>query len=337
MTMNKKHLGNSGLLVSRLCLGAMMFGGATEDAQAQRIIADAEDRGVNFVDTADVYNDGRSEAVVGAALAGRRDNWIVATKFGAGAGAGDPNRRGQSRRWIIASVEASLRRLHMDHIDILYFHMSFGDATLPQALRAIGDLISQGKIRYYGISNFTAWRLGLVCQLADQLNIDRPVVSQPPYSIVDRTAEREHLPAARHYGLGVVSYSPLARGILTGKYGSGAKPSEDSRVGRNDFRIMQTEWRPESLLVAEKIASRAAARGMSSIDFAIGWVLANPAITSVIAGPRTEEQWRSYISAASIALDAEDELFIDRLVAPGHPSTPGYNDPLYPVEGRFLP
>jgi len=201
-------------------------------------------------------------------------------------------------------------------------------------LRAIGDLIAQGKLRYYGVSNFKGWRIAELCRAADALGMDRPVASQPLYNMVDRLAEVEQLPAAGHYGVGVVPYSPLARGVLSGKYSEGATPPDGSRVARGDPRILQTEWRPESLAVAQAVARHAAERGMSTVAFAIAWVLTNAFVSAAIAGPRTEAQWDSYLAALTAELGPEDEAFVDSVVAPGHASTPGYTDPAYPVEGR---
>jgi len=256
-----RYLGRSALQVSPLCLGAMMFGGEADAATAQRIIASAHAQGINFLDTADVYHAGRSEEIVGRAVAGQRDDWVLASKFGfpATAGAG-PNRQGQSRKWITQSLEASLRRLGTDYLDILYFHRALTDVTLEEGLRAIDDLIRQGKLRYYGVSNFHGWRIADVVRMADQLGMPRPVASEPLYNIVDRKAEVEQLPAAFHLGLGSVSYSPLARGVLSGKYAPDAPPPADSRAGRGDKRIAQTEWRPESLRIAQAVAAHAAAR-----------------------------------------------------------------------------
>lgn len=333
--MDYRYLGRSALKVSPLCLGAMMFGGETDEATSKRIIDKAFDQGVNFIDTADVYHAGRSEQIIGRAVADRRDNWVIATKFGypASATAG-PNEQGQSRKWIMQSVEASLKRLGTDYIDVLYFHRALVDAPLEEAMRAIGDLIGQGKIRYFGVSNFRAWRIAEIVRLADQMGIDRPVASEPLYNLVDRTAEVEQLPVANHYGIGVVPYSPLARGVLSGKYAVDAPPPSDSRAGRGDKRIQQTEWRPESLKIAQTIAAHAAQRGTTSIAFALAWVLNNRLISSAIAGPRTEAQWDSYIEALSVQIGPEDEKLVDSLVIPGHASTPGYTDPNYPVEGR---
>ncbi|RQZ42148.1 aldo/keto reductase [Burkholderia sp. Bp9090] len=333
--MDYRYLGRSALKVSPLCLGAMMFGGETDEATSTRIIDKAFDQGINFIDTADVYHAGRSEQIVGRAIARHRDSWVVATKFGfpAGPDAG-PNRQGQSRKWIYESVDASLKRLGTDYIDILYFHRALTDAPLEEGMRAVADLIRQGKVRYVGLSNFKGWRIAEIVRLADQLGIDRPVASEPLYNLVDRTAEVEQLPAAAHYGIGVVPYSPLARGVLTGKYAPGAQPPADSRAGRGDRRIQQTEWRPESLHIARQVAEHAAARGTTSVAFALAWVMKNRIVSSTIAGPRTEAHWDSYIDALTLELGPDDERFVDSLVPPGHASTHGYTDPGYPVEGR---
>ena len=328
-----RTLGRSALKVSPITLGTMMFGGPTDEATSHRIIDKARERGINLIDTADVYGKGESERVVGRGIARNRDHWVLATKFANPLGTG-PNQGGISRKWIIENVEASLKRLGTDYIDLLYFHRAPFDAPLGEAVRALADLIRQGKLRYFGVSNFRGFRITEVAHLADQLGIDRPVASQPLYNIVTRTAEAEQLPAAAFNGLGVVAYSPLARGVLTAKYEPGAPPPPDSRAGRNDRRILQTEWRPESLAIASEIKHHAEARGISVTDFAIAWVLNNRLVTSTIAGPRTEAQWDGYLSALDYRLTAEDEAFVDALVQPGHASTHGFNDPSHPPEGR---
>jgi aryl-alcohol dehydrogenase-like predicted oxidoreductase len=331
--MEYRYLGRSALKVSPLCLGTMMFGGATDAPTAGRIVDKAREQGINFLDTADLYCGGACEEVVGRCIKGSRHHWVVATKFGYNM-SGRPNEGGQSRKWIFQDVEDSLHRLGTDFIDILYFHRSDNSAPFEEPLRAIKDLMAQGKVRYYGVSNFKGWRIAEVCRVADQLGMDRPIVSQPLYNIVDRLSEVEQLPAAGHYGIGVAPYSPLARGVLSGKYDPGKAPPADTRAGRSDVRIMQTEWRAESLEIARKVAERARARGVSTVAFAIAWVIRNKFVTSAIVGPRTEEQWDAYLPALDAHLDADDEAFIDSLVAPGHASTPGYTDPAYPIEGR---
>lgn len=328
-----RYLGRSALKVSPLSLGTMMFGQETPDEVALRIIDKARERGINFIDTADVYGDGASEEVVGRGIKAHRDHWVLATKFANSRRRG-PNLGGQSRKWVIEAVENSLRRLGTDYIDLLYFHRATFDAPLEEPVRAIADLIRAGKLRYFGVSNFRGWRISEISRLADDLGIDRPVASQPLYNIVTRTAEVEQLPAAGAYGIGVISYSPLARGVLTGKYAPGSEPEAGSRAGRGDKRIAETEWRPESLAVAQKVAAHARAQGLTAADFSLAWVLGNRLVTSAIAGPRTEEQWASYARALDVRLTAEDEAFVDGLVAPGHASSPVFIDPSHPVEGR---
>jgi aryl-alcohol dehydrogenase (NADP+) len=333
--MQTRSLGRSGLKVSPITLGTMMFGGATDEATSVRIIGSAREAGVNFIDTADVYNEGRSEEITGRAIARDRDRWVLATKAANAMGEG-PNERGLSRKWLMHAADASLKRLGTDYIDILYLHKEDHSTPLAETVSAMADLVRAGKIRYFGVSNHRAWRVAEICHICDRLGIDRPVVSQPYYNAFNRMPEVEHLPACGFYGLGVVPYSPLARGILTGKYPPGAAAPEGSRVGRGDKRVLQTEWRPESLRLAQKVKARAEKRGMTAGQFAFLWVLANPFVSSVIAGPRTMEQWTDYLGALKHSWNTGDEAFIDALVAPGHPSTPGYNDPAYPLEGRAV-
>ncbi|MBR1222277.1 aldo/keto reductase [Bradyrhizobium sp. U87765 SZCCT0131] len=331
--MNHRNLGRSGLKVSPLCLGTMMFGDATDEVTSATIVAKAKDAGVNFIDTADVYAQGRSEAIVGGAIAAQRHDWVLATKAANQIGEG-VNRRGLSRKWLTQAVEESLKRLGTDYVDIYYLHKEDHGTPLEETVRAMGDLIRQGKVRYFGVSNYRAWRVAEICNICDGLGIDRPVVSQPYYNAMNRMPEVEQLPACQFYGLGVVPYSPLARGVLTGKYAPDERPQQGTRAGRNDARILQTEWRPESLKLAQTIRAHAEARGITAGQFAVAWVLNNRLIDAVIAGPRTEAQWDDYVAALDYRFTAEDEALIDSLVVPGHPSTPGYNDPAYPIEGR---
>jgi aryl-alcohol dehydrogenase-like predicted oxidoreductase len=329
--MEYRNLGAGGLKVSPICLGTMTFGATTDEPTAARIVGRAREQGINFIDTADVYVGGKSEEIVGRAIAPHRDWWVLATKFAQGQG---PNRYGLSRRYMPQAVEASLRRLGTDVIDILYFHREDHATPMAETVRAVGDLIRAGKIRYFGLSNFRGWRVAEICRLCDAAGIDRPVVSQPYYNALNRMPEVEHLPACGYYGLGVVPYSPLARGVLTGKYRPDAPPPNDSRVGRQDKRMLETEWRPESLHIAQEIVAHARSRGITAGQFALAWVLNNRLVTAALAGPRTEEHWEDYIAALDYRFTQEDEALIDRLVPPGHPSTPGYSDPAYPLEGR---
>ncbi len=326
-------LGRSGLRVSPICLGTMMFGGRADKRASFDLISMAHDDGVNFIDTADQYNHGASEEIVGEALEKRRHDFVLATKVG------NPmsdrvNECGLGRAWIMRAVEGSLKRLRTDFIDVYYLHLEDHDTPLETTISAIGDLIRQGKIRTFGVSNFRSWRIAEIIRLCDAMGIDRPVVSQPYYNALNRQPEVEQLPVCGHYGMAVVSYSPLARGVLTGKYLPDTAPPAGSRADAKDVRMMESEWRPKSLEIAQKVKDHAEGLGITPGQFAVSWTLNNRLVTSILAGPRTPEQWRDYVDALDYRFTADDETFMDKLVPSGHPSTYGYNDPRYPLEGR---
>ncbi|MBS7422491.1 aldo/keto reductase [Pseudomonas syringae] len=333
--MNYRTLGQSGLKVSTLTLGSMMFGEQTGAEESLRIIDKARDQGINFIDTADVYNAGRSEEIVGRAIAAQRSDWVLATKVAIGPADGVPNRAGLNRKHMFNAIENSLRRLDTDYVDIYYLHKEDHDTPLEVTVSAIGDLIRQGKIRYWGVSNFRGWRIAEIVNVAQRLGVDKPVISQPLYNIVNRQAEVEQITAAAHHGLGVVPYSPLARGVLSGKYAPDIAPDSESRAGRQDKRLLETEWRTESLRIAQRIQAYVQDKGVGIVEFAIAWVLNNQAVTSAIVGPRTEQQWDGYTKALTVEITAEDEAFIDSLVTPGHASTQGFNDVQHFVSGRL--
>lgn len=332
-----RTLGYSGVKVSEICLGTMMFGDQTDEAEASRIVGHAREHGVNFIDTADGYAANRSEEMVGRLIREHRDYWTLATKVGApprGAVA-EARAGGLSRRWITMACERSLKRLGTDRIDIYYVHKTDDVVPWSDTVATFGDLIKSGKIQYWGLSNVRAWHIPEIVHQCRNQNVPAPIVLQPYYNIMNRQPETELLPAAHTYGMGIAPYSPIARGILSGKYRPGQDAPAGSRAGRNDPRMMQSEWRPESIEIAEKLKEHAARRGASLIDFAVAWVLNNRAVTSVIAGPRTFEQWESYFGYAAYPWSPEDEALVDSFVTSGHPSTPGYNDPGYPLTGRF--
>jgi len=331
--MQYHSLGKSPLQVSRLCLGTMMFADQTELAEARSIVDHAHEHGVNFIDTADVYSKGRSETMVGELLKGRRHDWVLATKLG-NTMSERPNESHYSRAWVLRECEASLQRLGTDHIDIYYLHRDFNSMDLEEPLRAVATLLQQGKIRYWGLSNFRGWRIAELVHMARALNMPGPVVCQPYYNLLNRQPEVEVLPACAHHGIGIVPYSPIARGVLSGKYAPGSQPTEGSRAARGDKRMLETEFREESLQVAQTLKAHCDVTGRALSHFATAWVLANPRVSSVIAGPRTLAQWTDYLGALDCVIGAEDEALVDSLVRPGHPSTPGYTDPVYPPEGR---
>lgn len=331
--MNYRRLGHSGLHVSPICLGTMMFGDRTDAKEAERIVASAREAGINFIDTADAYSKGISEEITGSILKRDRGAWVLATKVGNAMGDA-PNMRGLGRKWLMRAIDDSLRRLQTDYVDIYYLHRPDHGTPMEETVAALGDIIAAGKVRYFGLSNYRGWEHADIVRLSQIMGVPRPAVSQPYYNAMNRMPEVDVLPACAYYGLGVVPYSPLARGVLTGKYAPGQEAPAETRIGRKDRRMMETEFRQESLAHAQRIKERAEARGMTSGQFALNWVLANPIVTSVLAGPRTLEHWEEYLGALAHELTAEDEDFIDALVAPGHPSTPGYNDPNYPLMGR---
>jgi len=331
--MKYRNLGKSNLQVSTLCVGTMMFGDQTSIDEARRIVDDAQEHGVNYIDTADVYTKGASETMLGELLSGRRDRWVLATKLG-NKMSDRPNEMHYSRSWMMREIDASLARLRTDHTDILYLHRDFEGMSLEEPLRALDDMMRSGRIRYWGISNFRGWRIAECVRTAKEIGMPAPVVCQPYYNLLNRMPEVEILPACDHFGIGVTPYSPIARGVLTGKYMPGQKPAEGSRVARGDKRIAETEFRDESLVIAQKLQEHAKAKGLTLAQFATAWVLAHRAVSSVIAGPRTLEQWQGYLAAVDAKLGDEDEALVDSFVRPGHPSTPGYNDPAYPLAKR---
>jgi aryl-alcohol dehydrogenase-like predicted oxidoreductase len=326
-------LGASGLKVSPLWLGTMMFGDQTDEAEAARIVAAAREGGVNAIDTANAYAGGESERITGRLIHSDRDHWVLATKVANPMGPG-PNDRGLSRRHILQAVDASLARLGTDRVEILYLHREDETTPLEETLGAIGHLVASGKVLHFGVSNFRAWRVARVVEMCRAMGIAPPIVCQPPYNAMSRNIETELLPCCAHYGVGVVAYSPLARGVLSGKYAPGEAPPEGSRAARHDKRILQTEFRAESVALARQVIERAQSRGLTPTDFALGWVWNNRLVQGVIAGPRTLEQWHGYMAAWGKPFDADDEAFVDGLVAAGHASTPHYTDPQYPVSGR---
>ena len=326
-------LGASGLKVSKLWLGTMMFGDQTSEAEAANIVAASFDAGLNAIDTADVYANGESERITGRLIAPNREHWVLATKLANPMGSG-PNQRGLSRLHIMQAVDASLARLKTDWIDVLYLHREDPSTPLEETLAAVGHLIERGKVHHFGVSNFRAWRIARVAEMCRAMGIAPPIVCQPPYNAMSRQIETELLPCCAHYGVGAVVYSPLARGVLSGKYPPGTTPPEGSRAARKDPRILQTEFRPESLALVHRMAEHARSRGLTPTQLALGWVWNNTLVNGLIGGPKTLTQWQDYLGAMDSPFTAEDEAFVSGLVSTGHASTAGYNDPAYPVVGR---
>jgi aryl-alcohol dehydrogenase-like predicted oxidoreductase len=248
--------------------------------------------------------------------------------------AAKPHDGGLSCRWVLQACDDSLARLDTDYVDIYYLHRDDRMTPIAETVGALGDLVRSGRIRYFGLSNFRGWRIAEVVRECRTQGVPPPIVGQPYYNLLNRMPEVEILPACDYYGLGVASYSPIARGVLTGKYAPGVVPG-DSRAARRDPRLMETEFRAESFAIAQTLKDHAERTGRTPIQFALAWLWANAIVTSVIAGPRTLAQWQQYAGAIGTAWTAEDEALVDSLVKPGHPSTPGYSDPQYPFYGRI--
>jgi aryl-alcohol dehydrogenase-like predicted oxidoreductase len=315
--MELRPLGRSGVRVSSLCLGAMAFGSRanTDHDDCVRIVHRALDAGINVVDTADVYSHGESEEIVGKALKGRRDDVVLATKFFNPMGT-DPNRRGMSRRWIVRACEESLRRLDTDHIDLYQVHRLDEDTDLDELLGALSDLVHQGKVRMVGSSTFPAEAVVEAQWTAERRGHVPLRTEQPPYSILVRGIERDVLPTCARYGMGVLVWSPLNSGWLTGKYRAGETPAADSRLGKLGRALDRAAAHRKTELV-EELAGIAEEAGLDLVTMALAFTLAHPAVTSSIIGPRTMEQLESQLPAAEVTLSAETLDRIDKVVRPG--------------------
>jgi aryl-alcohol dehydrogenase-like predicted oxidoreductase len=331
--MEYRTLGRTGVVVSPLCLGAMMFGawGNRDHDDSIRIIHSALDAGVNFIDTADVYAQGESEVIVGKALAGgRRDDVVVATKFHGRMGEG-PNRRGNSRRWIMQAVDGSLRRLGTDWIDLYQAHRPEPGVDVDETLGGLTDLVRAGKIRYLGSSTFPAHEIVEAQWTAERLGRERFVCEQPPYSLLVRGVEADVLPVCAKYGMGVISWSPLAGGWLSGRYRKGQEMPQSTRAQRIPRRYdLSLPENQRKLELADELARLAEEYGVTLIHLALAFVLRHPAVTAAIIGPRTMEQLESQLGAVDVRLD--DELLdrIDEIVPPGrnvNPADAGYTPP----------
>jgi aryl-alcohol dehydrogenase-like predicted oxidoreductase len=326
--MNYRQLGRTGIEVSELCLGAMMFGdwGNTDEAECIRMVHAALDGGINFVDTADVYSQGVSEETVGKALKGRRDEVVLATKVHGQMGEGR-NREGNSRMWIAREVEDSLRRLQTDRIDLYQIHRPEPDTDHEETLGVLTDLQRQGKIRYAGSSTYPAWMVVESHWVAERRGLTRFVCEQPPYSIFVRHNELDLFPVTQRYGMGVIVWSPLAGGWLTGKYRKGEDIPEGSRAERYTTRFagspvarrfdMSRPGNQRKLDLVEQLAKVAADAGVSMTHMAHAFVLAHPAVTSAIIGPKNTEQLEDALAGADVRLDDSALDAIDEICPPG--------------------
>jgi aryl-alcohol dehydrogenase-like predicted oxidoreductase len=322
MAIERRKLGSTGVSVSPLCLGAMMFGawGNTDHEDSVAIIHRALDAGINFIDTADVYSRGESEEIVGKALAGgRRDSVVLATKVHGKMHDEDPNQFGNSRRWIVQEVENSLRRLKTDWIDLYQIHRPELDTDIDETLGALSDLVHAGKVRYIGSSTFPAHQIVEAQWVAEKRGRERFVCEQPPYSMLIRRVEADVLPVCEKYGIGVIPWSPLAGGWLSGRYRKGGdSPGESRRAqmlpSRYDMSLPANQAKLEA---ADALGALAEEAGMTLIEMALAFVTTHPAVSAAIIGPRTSEQLESQLPALGRTLSADVLDRIDEIVAPG--------------------
>lgn len=317
--MKMRTLGVTGIKVSPLCLGAMMFGkiGNADHDDSIKVIHRALEAGINFIDTADVYSQGESEEIVGKALAGRRDAVVLATKFHGSMG-DDPNMAGNSRRWIVHEVENSLRRLQTDYIDLYQVHRPDPATDIDETLSALSDLVHQGKIRAFGSSTFPAHEIVEAQWVAEKRGRERFLCEQPPYSIFVRSIEKDVLPTCQKYGMGVIPWSPLAGGWLSGKYRKGGEQPTEGRAARMPQRYdFSLPGNQKKLDVIEELDKLAAEAGIPLIHLALAFVINHPAVTAAIIGPRTMEQLEGQLGADEVRLDDAVLDRIDELVPPG--------------------
>lgn len=314
--MEYRNFGRTGVKVSPLCLGCMNFGWGAQEADSIKVIHRALDAGINFLDTADVYARGVSETIVGKALKRKRDGVFLATKVHGKMDDNDPNAQGNSRRHIIQGCDDSLRRLGVDHIDLYQIHRPQSGIPIDETLRALDDLIRAGKVRYIGTSTYAAWQVVESLWQSEKYGLHRFVSEQPPYHILDRRVERELFPVAQTYGFGIIPWSPLAGGLLTGKYSRGKKGPRGSRYEKGTFRsgepISDGAW--DAIEGVEELAKD---KHCKMDAFALAWCLSHPAVTSPIIGPRTMTQLEDNLKALQVTITDEDKKRIDDLVKPG--------------------
>lgn len=335
--MEYRNLGRTGVKVSPLCLGAMTFGARTDEADAIEIVDRAMDAGINFIDTANVYSRGRSEEVVGAALArdSRRDRIVLATKVHGRMSDDDPNAQGNHRRQIIEQCEASLRRLQTDHIDLYQIHRPDSQIPIDETLRALDDLVTAGKVRYVGTSTFPAWRMVESLWAAKELGLTRFVTEQPPYHLLDRRIEREMIPVAETYGYALLPWSPLGGGFLTGKYRRGEQAPEGSRFGIDPNRGGRDTFTDAAFDVLDVVEELAAEKGCTPGQLALAWCVQQPGVTSPIIGPRTMEQFEDNLGALDVTLAQEDRDRLDEVAVPGRATVPYYEADFGPSVHRW--
>ena len=324
MSMALRPFGRTGLMISPLTLGTMEFSSRVDVNEASQLLERAVDAGVNAIDTANVYSSGRSEEMVGRLIAGKRDRFILATKFSVATDSEDPNSGGTSRRTVIAACEASLRRLQTEYVDVYYIHRPSTQTAIDETLRALDDLVRAGKIRYIGSSGAAGWQLVEMLWCAHDLGLNRPIVEQTAYHLLDRRAERDLIPAALSHDTALAVWSPLAGGLLTGKYLGqrrelGARLSPDNEWGAKHFT-------PQADAAVAALADCAKDAGVTLTALSLAWTLQRPGITSIVLGPRTVDQLTDQLAALEIMINDELSRRIDQIVPPGSVTVPYYLD-----------
>lgn len=334
--MQYRQLGRTGVTVSELCLGTMLFGGRTPEEDAHRIVDRALDQGINFIDTANAYGRGVSEEVLGRALKanGQRERIILATKVFAPMDDHDPNMKGNQRRHIIEQCEASLRRLQTDWIDLYQIHRPMPSIPIDETLRALDDLVRQGKVRYIGTSTFAAWQIMEALWVSKEYGLNRFVCEQPPYHLLDRRPERELVPMAQTYGIALIPWSPLAGGSLTGKYRRGVAAPDESRYSGQAGRGQELETEAFFAII-DTLEEIAAEKGCTVSQLALAWCAQQPGITCPIIGPRTYEQLEDNLGAAAVQVADGDRQRLDIVAPPGRAVAPYYEADFGPHPYRW--
>lgn len=336
--MDYVQFGRTGVKVSPLTLGCMMFGGKTNLEDTCKIVDRALDAGINCIDTANIYSRGKSEEFTGEALKrnGKRAGVVLCTKVHGNMDDTDPNMRGNTRRNIIEQCEASLKRLQTDYIDLYQIHRPQSEVPIDETLRALDDLIRAGKVRYIGSSTFAAWQVVESLWCAKEHHLNRFVSEQPPYNLLDRRIERELLPMCRTYGIATLPWSPLASGMLSGKYRLGKEPPSGSRFAdQKNSPFLAQRWNDGVLAVVEKLIPLAEARGISLSQFSLAWTMQQPGITSPIIGPRTLEQLEDNLKAIGVKLTEDELKAVDEIVPPGTHTSVYYDADFGPHPHRW--
>ncbi len=334
--MEYRSLGRTGVKVSPICLGCMMWGAKTKEEESIRIVHRALDAGINFLDTANAYTRGVSEQITGRAIkeSGKRDRIVLATKVHGVMADDDPNMRGNSRRHILQQCEASLKRLQTDWIDLYQMHRPMSDIPLDETLRALDDLVRSGKVRYLGTSTFAAWQLVHSFWISKELGLNRIVCEQPPYNLLDRRIERDLVPMAQTFGMGLIPWSPLAAGFLTGKYKRGEVPADGRWKGGQGpgGRTLNDH----AYDIMDRVAALAQAKGCTPSQLALAWCMQQPGITSPIIGPNSMQQFEDNLGALYVQITAEDRAALDEVAPPGGVTVKYYEADFGPTLQRVL-